>query len=426
MARRESTGEVIAHQRKSGIYYAIRLRVPDGIGGVARRGMSVGRVTKREADEALKDALAAVRMGARPPGMDGPDAAAPAAIPCFEEFAAEWLESRMVEGGRDGKGLTEAGRVDLEWQIRCHLVPAFGTTRVDAITTAAINQYRQSKARCAQAEPKGINPTSINKTLSTLLAILTLAEEHDLIPRMPKVKKLKAVRPNRTYLDNADHIEALLQAAASMDGDGRTAAFRRPLLATLVFAGPRIGEALELRWADVDLANGALRIRGTKTEAAMRRVKLVPVLREILAEWKAAQAAPQPEGRVFPTATGKRQNPSNVRCRVLAPAVERANVALGLAGLPALPVGLTPHSLRRTFASLLVATNEPMTYTKSAMGHTSAALTLSVYAAAMEWEDTHAPSLVALLEGDRTASVTALSGTHRARETFEGGHALAA
>jgi integrase len=48
-------------------------------------------------------------------------------------------------------------------------------------------------------------------------------------------------------------------------------------------------------------------------------------------------------------------NESHVRNRILAPAIRTANAALQQAGAPVLPDGLTPHSRRRTIASLLVA-----------------------------------------------------------------------
>jgi len=61
---------------------------------------------------------------------------------------------------------------------------------------------------------------------------------------------------------------------------------------------------------------------------------------------------------VIGTAQGNRQNPSNVRTRVIATAVERANERLEDAGDAALP-RLTPHSLRRSFASLLTPSASP-------------------------------------------------------------------
>jgi integrase len=52
---------------------------------------------------------------------------------------------------------------------------------------------------------------------------------------------------------------------------------RQATLATFVFAGLRIGELLDLRWRDVDLATGRLRIKDSKTDAGSRDVRLLPV-----------------------------------------------------------------------------------------------------------------------------------------------------
>jgi hypothetical protein len=50
-------------------------------------------------------------------------------------------------------------------------------------------------------------------------------------------------------------------------------------------------------------------------------------------------------------------------------------------------VGLTPHSLRRTFASLLVARGDDPAYVMAQMGHTTPHLTLTLYAQAMQRRD---------------------------------------
>ena len=52
-----------------------------------------------------------------------------------------------------------------------------------------------------------------------------------------------------------------------------------------------------------------------------------------------------------------------------------------------LPAGLTPHSLRRTFASLLYALGEAPPYVMSQMGHETPALALAIYAREMDRRD---------------------------------------
>ena len=56
-----------------------------------------------------------------------------------------------------------------------------------------------------------------------------------------------------------------------------------------------------------------------------------------------------------------------------------ANKRRSDAGLPPLPQ-ITPHSLRRTFASILAALGEPMPSVIRQLGHTDPTLTLRIYA----------------------------------------------
>jgi integrase len=71
---------------------------------------------------------------------------------------------------------------------------------------------------------------------------------------------------------------------------------------------------------------------------------------------------------VFGTTTGAKQSPSNIRRRVLAEAAERANERLPDDDRKPLPEGLTPHSLRRTFASLLYVLEEAPAGVMTEMG----------------------------------------------------------
>ena len=175
------------------------------------------------------------------------------------------------------------------------------------------------------------------------------------------------------------------------------------MLATFIFAGLRLKELLTLRWRDVDLAGGWLRVGEAKTDAGIRRVKIRGALRDELGALKARHGG-DPDALVFPTSTGKRISPSNVRNRVLAKAVNRANERLGDAGEAPLPAGLTPHSLRRTFASLLYAIGEPAPVVMQELGHTHPGLALRIYAAAMRREDDENERLGALIEGGLVTS----------------------
>src|SRR5205085_6447782 len=132
----------------------------------------------------------------------------------------------------------------------------------------------------------------------------------------------------------------------------------RAMLAVLSFAGLPIGELLGLRWRDADLAAGWLSVAESKTDAGRRKLKIRGYLRDVLLNLRAGQKRLDLDAYVFPMRGGARLGPDNFRNRVLAPAVKRANAKLAEAKLSPLP-RLTPHSLRRTFASLLYALDEP-------------------------------------------------------------------
>jgi integrase len=188
---------------------------------------------------------------------------------------------------------------------------------------------------------------------------LEVAGLHDPAAAKGKNRRVKATKYRGTFLDGTDAIAALLDAAGDLDADLRTRPYRRALLATRVFAGLRIDEALSLRWRHVNLPARTLRVARAKTHAGERVVDIRLALVDELLSMRARDGG-APDALVFATATGARMSPSNVRNRVLARAVERANVTLADADLPPLPELPTPHSPRRTFASVLLTLGEPV------------------------------------------------------------------
>jgi integrase len=182
------------------------------------------------------------------------------------------------------------------------------------------------------------------------------------------------------WLDSAEQIQALLDAAGELDRAAKSNGQipRRAILATLTFAGLRVGELIDLRWRDVNLADGRITVGASKTDAGMRRIDLLPALRDELSALKARTKADAGE-RVFPTQEGGAMNPSNVRNRIVTKAVERANKRLAKAEATPLPENLTPHKLRHTFASLLVALGTDTGAVMDQLGHTDPTFTFRVY-----------------------------------------------
>jgi integrase len=94
-----------------------------------------------------------------------------------------------------------------------------------------------------------------------------------------------------------------------------------------------------LQWRDVDLADSRLTVRASKTDTGMRKVELLPALRDELAAYKAQALGSGPSLLVFATGAGSELMQGNIRRRVLDKAVAKANEKLVEAGEVPLPEG---------------------------------------------------------------------------------------
>jgi integrase len=386
---RPATGSVIEKETAKGTSFALRFRAFGERQFVLLGYASEGWTRTRAADE-LSNVMADVRRGIwQPPAEAEP----PREVPTFHVFASEWLARRVTAG------LRPRTIEFLHWCLIDHLLPHFASMRLDAITIEEVDRYATAKV----AEGK-LSNRSINHTLNTLSGVLEEALEYGHVERNAakgKRRRLNVRKPTRSYLDRAEHVAALLDGASQLDRKAlQRRGQRRALLATLVFAGLRIGEALDLRWRHVNLADGVLFVADAKTEAGVRKIVMRPVLRDELAGYRASLSQVAPNALVFGTTTGGRQSETNVRRRILQPAVAKANEALAQADIEPMPERLTPHSLRRTFASVSYALGADPGLVMDEMGHTDPALALRIYRQAMRRTDGEKERLRALVDGE--------------------------
>jgi integrase len=433
---RKATGAVVEHIGRDGrTYRALRFTAYG-----KRRFVSLGPAGPEEAARALRHALADVERGTWQPPQAVEAPPEPEPVPTFHQFAEQWW---VLNVGR----LRANTRGDYRRRLENHLLPHFAAMRLDEITYDTVETYIAAKLAHAdetrmqlaawqerldrgadarrrrelrrERPPKPVGPRTINMSLILLTAILESAVERDLIAKNPAKGKRRRARehqPQRTTLDSAEAIAALLDAAGALDAAAREDGqhvHRRAILAVLLFGGLRIGEACDLRWRNVDLATGWLTVGHAKTDAGSgRRVKIRGALRDVLLTIKPADASP--DAYVFATRGGGRPNPSNLRNRVLIRAVEIASEQLVDRGGTPLP-HLTPHSCRRTFASVLYALGEAPPVVMAEMGHTSPNLALRIYAQAMRRTPEENERLRALVEGREVAVIgSPAAGTHDA------------
>jgi integrase len=383
--KRRPTGECTTRKTKHGVSYSIRVQV-----GGRRKSITLGTSrngwTKKKAEAEVTRLVAAITAGVWDPFAEDEPEPEREDEPSFEEFARQWVAER--EHGWAPNTRAAYGH-DLT-----PLIEHFGQRRLADIDYPAIKTYVRKMRERRTRRGKPLKTETIRKTLTRLNSILAEAKRSRYIVAAPEipwaiVRVPKTERPSRTYLDTAEKVDALLDAARALDTESnREHVSRHAIVATLVFSGLRISELTALRWSDVDLASGWLHVRKSKTDAGERRIKLRPALRDILAAIKPADAT---TALVFGTKNDRPMNPSNIRLRVLAKARERAAVELP---------PLTPHSLRRTFASTMLAIGVPLGAVRQEMGHVRGEITIDFYDRVMQYEPEQIEALRELVEGE--------------------------
>lgn len=292
-----------------------------------------------------------------------------------------------------------------------------------------LEEYEDARGRVCRRRRRGLGRKQINRILDTLDRLLDDAvrrgelEAHP-APGEARNCRLKVSRKPRSFLE-LYQADALLRAARQLEDEHRgltwekvqlirssplsNVALARELqvsdvlvgkvrrnliwvdrpqranrndvprlapIATLLLFGLRVEALCDLDGADVDFARGVVR-SSDKTDAGHRSIPMLPAAREILMD-HVLNAPCGPADPVFRTRNGRRQSPDNVRSRILAPVVARANEILAAENMPPI-TSCTPHTLRRTFASMLAEVGVQPRRAMRLLGHENAAFTMNVY-----------------------------------------------
>ena len=233
-------------------------------------------------------------------------------------------------------------------RIERHIRPLLGKQKVNAVKPTDIANFLRSVAegktarRIPTGKARGLSNVrgghgAASRTVGLLSGIFTYAVEHGMRSANPVhgVRRLADGRRERRLSD--DEYSALgagLRTAAQADAKGRFLIWPSAVAAArfLAVTGWRSGEALGLRWSEVDLGRGTAILADTKTGRSMRPLSKAAcdVLRE----------APKLGDLVFPPTKGD---------GTMAGFRKFWDRIAKLAGLPS---DITPHVLRHSFASL--------------------------------------------------------------------------
>jgi len=372
---KDAAGKPIPDESKP--RYLVRVAAVDPITG-KRRNVTVGTYrTKKEAEKAERDALTQQERGTL---ID------PAKV-TVSELLHTWLEAKSGT-------ISPNSEKDYEITIRRHIAPAIGRMHVQKLNPA------QLQAQFTAWKDAGLQPRTLARVHSILNQALDKAVEWGIVYRnvcsavaRPSIPKRAGTvwtpEQTRAFLHAAMHRPVLTRGGDT----GKTRPDDlSPLWHFLALEGMRRGEALGLRWQDVNWQRGTVHIsqtvvadrtnRGraliqprTKTGAGSRSVKLTAETLAVLKEHrdrqafvrKAAGDAWQDHDLIVCTSHGTPVNANNV--------TRSFQRLCMIANLPPIRV----HDLRHGAATMLLRAGVPAKIVSERLGHANIGVTLDLY-----------------------------------------------
>lgn len=363
-------------------YFAVDL--PDDGGGRRRRLRRGGFPSQREAAAALAEMQSQIDDGTytSDEGLT----------------VGSWLEQWV-----DGRVRLRAGTaVSYRQHLRLYLLPAIGHIPLRQLRTVDIERlYRAmrhlgtpdapstdlqrkliaARAKQRRADARPLTAASILRVHSTLRAALNAAVRRRLLAvNVSTFVELETARRPAVRVWTPEQLGTFLDA---LDGDRLSALFQ-----VVGYLGLRRGEACGLRWVDIDLDTGLLRVAQQltqvqsklvfgppKSRSGVRVVTLddvsVSVLRAHRAKQNAERLAFGPHwpdtGLVFTREDGEPVRPDSISQKF-----DRIVKRLGLQRIRL-------HDLRHTSASIGLASGETLKEISERLGHSSLGITADTY-----------------------------------------------
>jgi len=370
---------ITKRQGKSGVAYRVTVDLPpDPITGKRKQRTETFR-TRKLAESREREWLTDIERGT---AIDGTKMT-------VGEYLTHWLATYALHNVR------LSTYTAYESYCRQHLIPAFGSIALTKLQPIHLQELFSAKLIGGRMDgkPGGLSRRSVKYLHSIIREALQHAFEQNLIVRnvADAVRPPKGTRP-QVQVWNATEARTFLTMAQD--------ALYAPLWLVLLATGMRRGEALGLRWQDVDLTKGLIRVHQTlvdvngvvsigepKTRSGRRTIELDSVCLAALADHRDRQAfarkscgdAWRNHDLVFTTADGNWIHPRNAdrEYYALLKRIERQRQEKRPddAALPR----ITLHGLRHTCATLLLLHNVNPKVVSERLGHASISITLDTY-----------------------------------------------
>jgi integrase len=284
--------------------------------------------------------------------------------------------------------------------VRVHIIPGIGSVRLQGLDAGTLNAFYANRLKNGGRKSEGLSPRTTRYLHSIIHRALADALKWGLVARNvadaadPPSQKATRARSPKTW--SAAELRAFLERVR----DDRLYAM------WLLYAttGLRRGEALALKWAQLDLEHGqasiseasvtvgyAIQESTPKTDRGRRSVALDPATVAAMREHRRAQAAERlafgpgysADDLVFAREDGSALHPDRVS-KVFAGHVK----ALG-------GTRITLHGLRHSWASLALQAGVNPKVVSERLGHATVSFTLDTYSHVMPGMQEDAAAAVA-------------------------------
>ena len=287
-------------------------------------------------------------------------------------------------------------------RAKLYIYPQIGNMKLGEINTAHIQRLLNNM------QLNGYALDTVKKTKFLLRQFFEYCVDSGFVRNNP-VNKIKLQTKERKIIQNGETEEYKAipkEVRQKFFDEIQSHKFLKPLCLTILFAGLRIGEALALKWGDVDLDNETIKVRkaatketefdkdgnvikrttvisDTKTVASVRELPVLDLLVDVLKDWKTERwvqgnllsasgnsvSLVKNNDFVFGNKQGALRSYSGTKS-----IFDRFIEKIGL-----YEYNIHLHTLRHTFSNMLFEANENPKVIQALLGHKSVITTLKDY-----------------------------------------------
>lgn len=314
----------------------------------------------------------------------------------LEEFLVDWLENILVHT------LKPKSYAIKEYIIKQQIAPRIGMLQVNSLVASDVQQMINDMVK------EDLSYSTIKKAYDTLNQRFKLAINQEQVNKNPTLGVVLPKQKNKKnseiqYFSKEQCKELIEESRRIYDYNNKNVYRLGELVPFLIFTGLRIGEAIALEWKDIDYKHKTITVNknvvevksketgkyilekqdSTKTDSSTR---IIPISNNAMECIKNLKEINGDKRFIFASQTGQYISPSNFN-RMFRGIQKALNyeVTLGL------------HSLRHTFATLMLNNGIDVKIVSELLGHSNVSVTYNIYIHTIQSQKIKAINIIDIL-----------------------------